>query len=162
MLESGKFSYEKEASNMTNQCPICNEPLVDGQTECPRCGFKLIGQTQAFKPVASGSEDVPAAAPTGKPALEVLSGPYVGESFVMGTGSFTLGRDPKCDVFLSNMTVSRHHATITIDDSGAHIVDAGSLNGTWVDGEVVDEADLVMGSHVQIGTFDMVFKYIEE
>lgn len=40
--------------------------------------------------------------------LEVLSGPYAGESFTLGNGTFTVGRDPKCDIFLSNMTVSRH------------------------------------------------------
>lgn len=147
---------------MSNQCPICNEPIQGGQTECPRCGFKLIGETQAFKPVSADTAPVAEQKPKGLPAFEILSGPYVGETFVMGTGSYTLGRDPKCDVFLSNMTVSRHHATITIDASGAKIVDAGSLNGTWVDGKVVDEAAVAPGSHVQIGTFDMVFKYVDE
>ena len=37
-------------------------------------------------------------------------------------------------------------------------IDAGSTNGTWVDGQIVDEAELKHGTHVQIGTFDMVFK----
>lgn len=147
---------------MANQCPICSETLQSGQTECPRCGFRLIGETQAFNPVSIDDYAESQKASGGIPFLEILSGPYAGERFEMAAGSFTLGRDPKCDVFLSNMTVSRHHATITIDDSGAHIVDAGSLNGTWVDGAVVDEAPLHAGSHVQIGTFDMLFKYIDE
>ena len=60
------------------------------------------------------------------------------------------------------MTVSRHHATITIDGPKASITDAGSLNGTWVNGEVVDQAELTPGSRVQIGTFDMVFKFLDE
>lgn len=147
---------------MTNQCPICNEPLQQAQTECPRCGFKLIGTTQAFNPVQAHPMPTAAADTPGTPALEILSGPYAGEVFTLATGGdVTLGRDPKCDVFLSNMTVSRHHATIHIDASGATIADAGSLNGTWVDGAVVDEAPLHAGSHVQVGTFDMVFKYLE-
>ena len=143
------------------QCPICNEPLGAGQTECPRCGFKLIGETQAFNPVRDGDALADGAEEPGTPALEVLTGPYAGESFVLKEGSFTIGRDPKCDIFLSNMTVSRHHATIAIGKGGAKIVDAGSLNGTWVDGKVVDEAVLVPGTRVQIGNFDMAFRYLK-
>lgn len=95
------------------------------------------------------------------PELEVLSGPYAGESFALGDGTFTVGRDPKCDIFLSNMTVSRHNSTIVIDGAHVKIMDADSTNGTWVDGKIVDEAELVPGTHVQIGTFDMVFKRVK-
>ena len=143
----------------SQQCPICNEPLQRGQAECPRCGFKLVGETQAFDRISadgmSAHEETP-----GTPALEILSGPYAGECFVLKEGKLTIGRDPKCDVFLSNMTVSRHHATITVFGSEATIVDAGSLNGTWVDGKVVDSSPLVSGSRVQIGNFDMAFRFI--
>ena len=145
---------------MTINCPICNEPLQGGQTECPRCGFKLIGKTEAFQPVTAGEGQAAGAPQGGVPALQIVAGPYAGETFTMGQGSFSLGRDPKCDVFLSNMTVSRHHATITVDGTGATIKDEGSLNGTWVDGKVADEARLLPGTHVQIGTFNMVFQYL--
>ncbi len=143
-------------------CPICGEPIATQASECPRCGFKLIGKTQAFAPVGAGGAG--ASAQQGKadvvPALEVLKGPYAGESFRMGLGDFTIGRDPSCDLFLSNMTVSRHHATIHVDEAGATITDKGSLNGTWVDGKVVDRAPLVPGTNVQIGTFDMVYVHV--
>ncbi len=145
----------------TQQCPICNEPLGQGQEECPRCGFKLIGKTQAFSPVKTEAAQAEKQ-DSHIPALEVLTGPYAGESFVLSHGKFTVGRDPKCDVFLSNMTVSRHHATIAIDEQGARIIDAGSLNGTWVDGSVTEEAVLVPGTRVQIGNFNMAFRYIEK
>ena len=143
-----------------SNCPICNEPIEAGQGECPRCGFKLIGKTEAFEPVLAGDSPSPARSAAGTPALQIVSGPYTGETFPLGEGEVSLGRDPKCDVFLSNMTVSRHHATIHIDGEKARIVDEGSLNGTWVDGQVVDEAPLAAGTHVQIGTFDMVFLYV--
>ena len=58
------------------------------------------------------------------------------------------------------MTVSRHHARIDLSGmaSGfATIEDLGSLNGTWVDGAIVNKAMLKDGSTVQIGTFRMVF-----
>lgn len=146
------------ASNFT--CPICNEVIEGTHTSCPRCGFKLIGTTQQFDPIASPEPDA-FESEASTPELEVLSGPYAGESFRLGDGTFTIGRDPKCDIFLNNMTVSRHNSTIIIEGSSAKIVDAGSTNGTWVDRQIVDEAELKPGTHVQIGTFDMVFKRVK-
>jgi pSer/pThr/pTyr-binding forkhead associated (FHA) protein len=58
------------------------------------------------------------------------------------------------------MTVSRKHAHIDLSAlaSGyATIEDLGSLNGTWVDGAIVNKAVLKDGSTIQIGTFRMVF-----
>ena len=142
-------------------CPICNEPVDASQTSCPRCGFKFVGATQTFNPVVTQVDEQAYELESSTPELEVLSGPYAGESFALGDGAFTIGRDPKCDIFLSNMTVSRHNSTIVIDGAHAKIMDADSTNGTWVDGKIVDEAELVPGTHVQIGTFDMVFKRVK-
>ncbi|MDR0499703.1 MAG: FHA domain-containing protein, partial [Coriobacteriales bacterium] len=69
----------------------------------------------------------------------------------------TIGRDPDCGFFLNNMTVSREHAIIERHGKQVFIRDCESLNGTWVDGKVVSEAELVDGSLVQIGTFSMRF-----
>ncbi len=142
-------------------CPICSEPIDAGQTICPRCGFKLIGATQTFDPVMTQQKEPVVEENPGQPALEVVSGPYAGESFMLEEGTFTIGRDPKCDIFLSNMTVSRHHSTIIINGKNAKIEDAGSTNGTWVDGQITDAAMLAPGTRVQIGTFDMIFKRIK-
>ena len=139
---------------MSVTCPICNESLSPGMARCPRCGFTLAGATEAFQPVPAEQ----AAAAESVPVLKVVKGPYTGQEFSMREGSFTIGRDPSCDLFLNNMTVSRLHATITITGESASIVDEGSLNGTWVNGAVVDQAPLTSGSTVQIGTFEMVFQ----
>lgn len=142
-------------------CPICNEVIEGTHSSCPRCGFKLIGTTQSFNPVTDAASAQPFDDEPTTPELEVLSGPYAGECFVLGDGTYTIGRDPACDIFLSNMTVSRHNSTIVIDGNDAKIMDAGSTNGTWVDGFIVEEAELKPGTHVQIGTFDMVFKRVK-
>ena len=44
-----------------------------------------------------------------------------------------------------------------IDSGFATVEDLGSLNGTWVDGAIVNKAMLKDGSTIQIGTFRMVF-----
>ncbi|MGN0072199.1 MAG: FHA domain-containing protein [Coriobacteriales bacterium] len=138
---------------MSVTCPICNESLSPGMACCPRCGFTLTGATEAFQPVSSEQR-----AAACVPVLKVVKGPYNGQEFAMREGSFTIGRDPSCDLFLNNMTVSRLHATITITGDSAKIVDENSLNGTWVNGAVVEQAPLSSGSTVQIGTFEMVFQ----
>ena len=61
-------------------------------------------------------------------------------------------------VFLDDITVSRAHATIERRDGDAFFVkDGGSLNGTYVNGEQVDETKLASGDEVQIGMFKLIF-----
>jgi pSer/pThr/pTyr-binding forkhead associated (FHA) protein len=60
-------------------------------------------------------------------------------------------------LFLNNMTVSREHAVIERDGGCIIARDRDSLNGTWVDGKIVEEAELYEGSLLQIGVFSMRF-----
>ena len=95
-----------------------------------------------------------------QPTLTIVKGPQIGETFELNAATITIGRDPSNSVFLNDMTVSRHHANLDLSNvsSGfASIRDLGSLNGTWVDGAIVNEANLKDGSTIQIGTFRMVF-----
>ena len=72
----------------------------------------------------------------------------------------TIGRDPSASVFLNDMTVSRKHAIIDFSQLAQGYVtieDMGSLNGTWIDGAIVNKAVLRDGSTIQIGTFRMIF-----
>ncbi|MEE8705102.1 MAG: FHA domain-containing protein [Olsenella sp.] len=94
------------------------------------------------------------------PTLTIVKGPSTGQVFELDENDITLGRDPKNSVFLNDMTVSRKHAHIDLTGiaSGyASIEDLGSLNGTWVDGAIVNKALLKDGSTIQIGTFRMIF-----
>jgi pSer/pThr/pTyr-binding forkhead associated (FHA) protein len=69
----------------------------------------------------------------------------------------SVGRDPSSDIFLNDMTVSRAHAVLDTSPDGVSVRDAGSLNGTYVNGACVDQAQLREGDVLQIGTFQMVF-----
>lgn len=91
------------------------------------------------------------------PTLTILKGPQTGSTFVLDSPEVTIGRDPGSAVFLNDMTVSRHHAVLRVSGLSATIEDLGSLNGTWVDGAIVNNATLQDGSTIQIGTFRMVF-----
>jgi hypothetical protein len=136
-------------------CPVCNSPVAAGSHQCSRCGFKLVGGTEeihmpVLEPTAHGMQPV-----AGKPRLVVTKGADAGLEFMLDALPAVIGREPECDIFLNNMTVSRKHAVIERHGNRIVLKDAGSLNGTWVNGKVVEEADLTEGSVVQIGTFAM-------
>ncbi len=121
-----------------------------------------MGATEIFRmPSADATmPDLMGGAFQARPTITIVKGPMSGETFELDETSITLGRDPKNSVFLNDMTVSRRHARIDLSrlpTGYASIEDLGSLNGTWVDGAIVNNAMLKDGSTIQIGTFRMVF-----
>jgi len=117
-----------------------------------------MGATESFPPIETeligGTE--PSVSAEG-PALVVRKGHEVGERFLIDRPRLTVGRDPGADIFLNDVTVSRQHAVLERVGASVKISDAGSLNGTYVNGLVVDSAMLGSGDIVQIGMFQMVF-----
>ncbi len=91
------------------------------------------------------------------PVLSIIKGPQTGNTFDLDGEETTIGREPANSIFLNDMTVSRAHAKIIYRNGGAVIEDLGSLNGTWVDGAIVNSAPLHDGSSVQIGTFTLIY-----
>ncbi|WP_085830394.1 FHA domain-containing protein [Collinsella vaginalis] len=91
------------------------------------------------------------------PVLSIIKGPQTGNVFELEADLTTVGRDPANGIFLNDMTVSRSHAKIMRTPAGMVIEDLGSLNGTWVDGAIVNSAPLHDGSSVQIGTFTLIY-----
>jgi pSer/pThr/pTyr-binding forkhead associated (FHA) protein len=60
--------------------------------------------------------------------------------------------------FLDDVTVSRKHAEFRSNNGDDfHIVDLGSLNGTYVNQEAVDSAVLVSGDEIALGKFRLTF-----
>ncbi|MDR1422524.1 MAG: FHA domain-containing protein [Coriobacteriales bacterium] len=141
----------------TRNCPVCGSIVGPDEHECERCGFKLVGATEEIESPGAAGSGLIGADPCGKPRLTLTKGPLKGEVFFLESLPVTIGRDPKCDIFLNNMTVSRKHSII--ERLGGKIVvrDNASLNGTWVDGKIVNEAELEEGTLLQVGTFSMRF-----
>lgn len=120
------------------------------------------GATKIFRMPATDatSPDLMAASTPSHPTLTIVKGPQMGSTFELTDSVVTIGRDPSNTVFLNDMTVSRRHARLDLSglESGlATIEDLGSLNGTWVDGAIVNRALLKDGSTIQVGTFRMIF-----
>lgn len=138
-------------------CHACGAEIVGGRGDCPSCGRPLGEITDAFPPVGEGSAAVEPSVPTEGPLLVVRKGPEVGERFYIDRATLTIGRDPASGIFLNDITVSRHHASLERTGDEVSVSDAGSLNGTYVNGVSVDRAILRTGDAVQIGRFQMVF-----
>ncbi len=101
----------------------------------------------------SGVESLPA----GSALLVVKRGPNAGSRFLLDQAMTSAGRHPDSDIFLDDVTVSRRHAEFRQEGSEFVVVDVGSLNGTYVNREPVDSAELANGDEVQIGKFRLMF-----
>ncbi|APH01401.1 FHA domain-containing protein [Janibacter indicus] len=93
----------------------------------------------------------------GTALLIVLRGPNTGARFLLDDAEVTTGRGPESDIFLDDVTVSRKHAVFSRDGQGFGVRDVGSLNGTYVNKERIDQAALRTGDEVQIGKFRLVY-----
>ena len=85
--------------------------------------------------------------------LRVLSGPHVGRSFVFNQhDTFLIGRSEAAHLCLpDDRYFSRNHCILEIAPPRCFLRDLGSLNGTYVNGQKVQEAYLRNGDRVQGG-----------
>ena len=146
------------------RCSQCGHTNPEDAHFCANCGNPLQEDTTvSFTPI-DVEEDVgeEAGAPqadleAGQALLVVQRGPNAGSKFLIDKDVTTAGRHPESDIFLDDVTVSRRHAEFRRDEGKFFIRDAGSLNGTYVNRQRVDEALLASGDELQIGKFKLTF-----
>jgi len=69
----------------------------------------------------------------------------------------TIGRGDECDLVLPNISVSRIHAVLKMDDQVGEITDQGSENGMLIAGKKQERHDLKTKDEVMLGHFTLVF-----
>ncbi|MCE5313714.1 MAG: FHA domain-containing protein [Armatimonadota bacterium] len=157
-------------------CPFCGSIKdVNGNCECS-VGSKPPTQNQQtvqqpvqppvqHQPVFFGEPDhtqpvAPQPAPPAQGArLTAMSGPYAGRVFTLGSGQTDIGRDAAKLIGLpDDNTVSRNHARIAQEVTCYVIYDAGSTNGTFVNGNRIQRQELKLGDMVQIGNTKFRFE----
>ena len=138
----------------SNFCASCGNPLTEGAT---------TDTTITFLPAeleAELEEEIhisPEELEGGRGVLIVKRGPNAGSKFFLDSDTTEIGRHPDSEIFLDDITVSRRHAEIRRDTGAFSLHDVGSLNGTYVNRERVEEADLTTGDEIQVGKFKLVF-----
>jgi pSer/pThr/pTyr-binding forkhead associated (FHA) protein len=150
-------------------CTQCGTRNPEGARFCANCGAALFAADDAPTSTISLTEHVEAdadnevAAPVeelreGTAMLVVRRGPNAGSRFLLDKDVVTAGRHPESDIFLDDITVSRRHAEIRRGAAGSFTVhDVGSLNGTYLNRERVDDDELANGDELQVGKFKLVF-----
>ena len=119
----------------------------------------MLGSTQSFKPVIFEEQEGGAkGAAVHRYDLRIVRGPQTGIDIDLKQGELSVGRDPKCDVFLNDMTVSRLHASIDVKPDGCVIRDENSFNGVWVNNRAIEACSLQPGDVIQIGAFCLVYR----
>ncbi len=146
------------------RCNNCGYENADDAKVCVKCGFdfKSKGETEttvAFTPIEEEQKEAPVEVEgvSEEAVFVVKRGSTVGQRFPLRKGEITLGRDPQSDIFLDDITVSRKHAKVTIEQSTVSVTDVGSLNGTYVNGARVEAQNLKNGDELQIGKFKLIF-----
>lgn len=89
--------------------------------------------------------------------LVIIKGPNIGDIFLINKSKFTIGRNPESDIFLDDITVSRKHAVLEKIDKDFRIKDTGSLNGSYVNGQIVENSILKDSDRIQIGKYIFLF-----
>lgn len=90
--------------------------------------------------------------------LTITAGERAGSNIVLNPDQETrLGRGPECTVVLADTLCSRVHATIRYAEGRWLVRDAGSRNGTYVNGARTDEAILDEGHTIRLGASELVF-----
>lgn len=98
------------------------------------------------------------ALPSGAALLVVRRGPNLGARFLLDQDVTVAGRHPAVDIFLDDVTVSRRHAEFQRNGTAFSVVDLGSLNGTYLDGQRIEGKHLLEdGSEIQVGKFRFTF-----
>jgi pSer/pThr/pTyr-binding forkhead associated (FHA) protein/ribosomal protein L40E len=158
-------------------CTACGAANPEGARFCSQCGTSLArpaGERSAdtTSVISVGSPEVVEteypddsvadaatldALPAGTALLVVRRGPNAGSRFLLDHDLTLAGRHPDSDIFLDDVTVSRRHAEFYRGHGTFRVRDVGSLNGTYVNRERIEETTLAGGDEVQIGKFRLVF-----
>lgn len=152
---------------MDRLCPACGHRNDPGSNYCSSCGERI----------GAGPDDPTAAIPVVSQVdkadvdhladregftestgiLVVDNGPKSGSRYALDAPVVTAGRHPDSDIFLDDVTVSRRHVEISNADGEYRAKDVGSLNGTYVNKQLIEDASLADGDELQIGRFKLLF-----
>lgn len=89
--------------------------------------------------------------------LIATRGALSGSRYLLDEDEVTVGRDPRADILLDDSTVSRQHTVFRRENGAYTVIDAGSLNGTYVNRQRVDKATLKNGDEIMIGKFRLIY-----
>lgn len=76
----------------------------------------------------------------------------------LAAGTFLVGRSSKCELVIDHISVSRRHAEISLLNGVIAVVDLNSRNGTFIDEQRVESANVLCGQQLRFGQVAFVIK----
>jgi pSer/pThr/pTyr-binding forkhead associated (FHA) protein len=148
----------QEAADLARFCSNCGAPLAEASTEHPAAATgSLDAPISTTGPLGPVDGATAGSVAPGTAMLIVRRGPSEGTSFLLDTDLTTIGRADDATLVLDDVTVSRRHAELRRTPQGWQLRDVGSLNGTYVNRERIEEILLAGGDEVQVGKYRFVF-----
>ena len=90
--------------------------------------------------------------------LIMTAGPREGTQFILAEGKPNrIGRGLDCDIILADPLSSRVHAIVQCEAGEWWVRDSTSRNGTFVNNQKIDEARLIAGSVLKVGSTEFTF-----
>lgn len=143
-------------------CPAGRHPMDPGWDVCPYCAsesskkgdatYRSVGEPAPGAPAEESGRTVFGDEGTPRRVVGVLvtySWRPEGEIFPVREGSNLLGSSPECEARIAtDPRMSGRHANIVYRPGGFWIDDEKSMNGTFVDGELIEEKRRLPGSAV--------------
>jgi hypothetical protein len=148
------------------KCLSCAVDNTADSCFCRRCGARLLPPEAADTTLAFAVADREDTDSLRRDDAHLTSGTFLvirsgddreGEVVPLLGDAFTIGRSPQNDLFLDDVTVSRHHARVIVDADGFLAEDLNSLNGTYVNRKRIERHQIADGDELQIGKFKLEF-----
>lgn len=142
---------------MTTEKNSAHHPSSDSADTSAFPSTEFAGSVADIADLAPDERDVIAALPRNSALLIIRRGPDQGARYLLDNDLHVAGRHPDSDIFLDDVTVSRQHAEFRRTPHGFEVRDLGSLNGTYVAGQLIDRAALIDGIEVMVGKFRLTY-----
>src|SRR5664280_376591 len=143
-LEIGVFGIAAKMARTSQSVPI-QQPLPQPVAPAPP---PPAYETQAYTPPGIPLET----------AVATYALLYDGRRCPLRDATIVVGRSRECDIHVSDPNVSRRHAEVRPDGTGAYtLVDLGSTNGTELNGKRVSHVRLSEGDTIAIGQIELTF-----
>lgn len=139
-------------ANMTDPIPSAGETTIIG---LPAITVPIT--STGDRPLTKEDLDTIMRLSDGTALLISTRGAVSGSRYLLDEDEITVGRDPRADILLDDSTVSRSHAVFRRVNGAYSVIDAGSLNGTYVNRQRVDQKQLNNGDEIMIGKFRLVY-----
>jgi pSer/pThr/pTyr-binding forkhead associated (FHA) protein len=150
--------HDEKSPEVTTSIPKINR---NGEAATEAIGLSKISQDPSHESFAHLSEQEREIISSLNPETAMLvgaTGAAKGSRFLLDQKSHLIGRSQGSDIFLDDITVSRKHGLIERVVNGFEIVDTNSLNGIYLNGEILSDRKLLnSGDDLQIGKYKFTF-----